>query len=132
MSVHFSKRRVVFGAAVLCIVLFVVWIGVVSCLTAGVKLIVTNRMHAEIKNLEVKFTGGVVTAPIIKPGTAWQTIVQPSSESHLELRFTDASGRDRRETVGVYFERGYAGEILIDVAADGNLRLEDKTHLPGW
>lgn len=127
-----GTRRVVLSAATLCIVLGVVGFAVISWLTAGVKVVVTNKTRAEVKNLEVEFTGGVVTIPSLKPGAAYQMIVQPTSESHLELRFTDASGKEHRDTIGMYFEPRYRGEVFIELAPDGKVKYEDKTRLPAW
>ena len=127
-----ATHRVIVGAAVLCIALLLVGFAAVLWFTAGVKVVITNKTGAEVNRLEVEFTGGGVTIPAIKPGAAYRTAVQPTGESHLELRFTDASGKDRKETIGVYFEPGYSGEIFIELAPDGSVSFEDKTHLPGW
>lgn len=127
-----ATHRVIVGAVVLCIALVLVGIAAALWLTAGVKVVVTNKAGVEVKNIEVKFTGGSVTIPAIKPGAAYRTTVKPTGESHLDLRFTDSSGKDRREIIGVYFEPGYRGEIFIGLAPDGSVSFEDKTHLPGW
>ena len=95
----------------------------------GVNVIITNKMPNEIKNVEIKFTGGTITVQTIKPGIEYQTSVQPTGESHLELRYTDASGKDHDEIIGVYFEQGYKGEILIDITPDGTAHFQDKIYL---
>jgi hypothetical protein len=119
-------------AVVLCTALAIIVFVAVFWFTSGVKVVIVNRMTSEIRNLQIDFAGGVVAAPAIGAGSEYWTVVRPSSASHLELRFTDPSGKQRNERIGVYFERGYTGEILIEVEPEGTLKFEDKTRLPNW
>ena len=125
-----ATRWLILAAVVLCIALLLVGFAVVSWFTGGVQVVVTNKTGAEVKNLEVEFTGGVVTIPTLKPGTAYQATVQPTGESHLELRFTDASGKEHSQTIGVYLEEHYRGRILIDLGPDGKVVYQDQSRLP--
>lgn len=128
-SLH-QRRRLVVIVILACTVFLAIALAVVSWFAVGVKVTLTNRTGADVKNLEIRFTGGTVTIAILMSGASFRTSVQSTGESHLELRFRDGAGEVRRETIGVYFEPSYRGEVSIDLAPDGTVHYEDRIRLP--
>ena len=114
------------------IALLLVAVVFVFCRGVGVNVIVANKTQAEIKNLEIRFTGGIATIPEIKAGKTYKTSVNPTGESRLELRFADASGKDRAEAIGVYMEEGYRGEIFIEISPDGTVKSKGTAYPSIW
>lgn len=129
MQYSLFARRALVGAAIMCMVLLLPRLVTIPRVASGVEVIVANKTNEEIKNLTVEFTGGITNTAAIRPGTVFRTVVRPTSESHLELRFTDAAGKERTEKIGVYFEPGYGGEVVIELAPDGTVSFEDKIYV---
>jgi hypothetical protein len=58
----------------------------------------------------------------IAPGGCTGTIVVPTSESDLQIEFTDGRGNRRRVPVDCYIEPSYRGEIRARIN-DGRLEM---------
>jgi hypothetical protein len=50
----------------------------------------------------------------IAPGESITARVKPTSESHLEIEFTNADGKTQRANAGGYFESRYRGTIRVE------------------
>lgn len=124
-----AKGGAIVGAASLCAMLCL-GCGSPSQLIPGVTVRITNKTGKEIKNLKVEFTGGVATIATIKPGDVHTTVVNSTGESSLTLRFTDASGKEQSQLIGVYLEANYKGKIVIELGPDGKVAFEDKSRSP--
>lgn len=51
----------------------------------------------------------------IVPGGSATARVKPSSESHLDIEFTDAEEQTHRVNAGGYFESRYRGTIRVEI-----------------
>ena len=69
-------------------------------------------------------------------GARVRVYVQPVTESHVNLEFSDAKDKRHVETVVGYAESGYCGTTTATILADG--RTESRTSVPelmcwkGW
>jgi len=113
------------GTALL-LMLTAVGCGVVS---NGVQIAITNKTGGNITDIRLDFTGGVVSPEIIKDGDTYTARVNPTGDSHLELRYRDGTGTEHSERFGVYFEHGSSGRIVIEVWPAGRITLKDDTHV---
>jgi hypothetical protein len=95
----------------------------------GIEVVLANKTGANITNVRVHFTGGVINAGTLTNEETYRTYLQPKGESHLELHFRDGAGKEHSHNIGVYFEHGYLGQILIDVLPDGKVVWKDNTHV---
>lgn len=121
-----------FGIALLIVALLAVaGIGLVSCKPsgAGVTVIVINTSGGEITNLQIKFTGGSKSSPKLKPAESFETKVNPNGESHIDVEFSDSSGKRHSAKVDVYLERNYSGTIRITLEPGGKVTWKDETKV---
>ncbi len=100
--------------------------GVVGCNRAGVAVTVTNATGGEITGLEVRFTGGSKSRPMLRASESFEAKINPRGESHLVIVFTDSSGKQHSAEVDVYFERGYRGTIRVTIRPDGTVSWKDE------
>lgn len=92
----------------------------------GVVVSVANTGTAPLSAVEVRYTGGTVRVPALAPGAAHHSRIAPTSESHLDLAFTDATGRRHTREIGVFFEPGYTGSVAITVDDAGGVAWRDR------
>ena len=97
-----------------------------SCDQHKVRVLITNRTGGEITDVKLKFTGGHATAARIKIDESHETFVRAASESHLEIEFTDAGGQSHSKEIGVYFERGYKGSVIIFIESGGRVSWKEN------
>ena len=75
-------------------------------------------------------TGASYQLGDIGPGESATARVNPTSESHLEVEFTDRDGQSQRLHADGYFEPGYRGMIRVEIK-DGLIdKFED--HIKHW
>jgi hypothetical protein len=67
-------------------------------------------------------TGRSYTIGNIAPGGYARTSVVPTSESDLQIEFTDGRGNERRVPIECYIEPSYRGEIRARIN-DGRLEM---------
>jgi hypothetical protein len=92
----------------------------------GVRVSITNQSDTPMQNVVVAYTGGRYELPQLLPDETDTRYVDPVSESHLEMEYTEASGNRLKKTIGTYFERGYSGSINITVGNAGQVTVKDE------
>jgi len=86
----------------------------------GVVVKVRNTGQEVMRDLTVHVTGREYSLGDLLPGDFRTRKVLPTSESHVEVEFTDELCQRVRLNAGGYFEPGYRGEIYIEIR-DGML-----------
>jgi len=76
-------------------------------------------------------TGASCNLGDIAPGATADAMVHPTSESHLEIQFTDGDGQDKRLDAGGYFEPGYRGTINVSIK-DGVIEENEQEISLRW
>ena len=61
----------------------------------------------------------------IPPGASATARVRPTSESGLEIEFTDSDGKVQRLNAGGYFESDYRGTIRVSIK-DGAIETNEQ------
>lgn len=77
----------------------------------GVTFVANNVGKDPVKSLVVHITGKSYALGDVEPGHSASVVLDPASESHIELEFAD----HRRQTIDCYFERGYSGSVTVDM-----------------
>jgi hypothetical protein len=116
------------------------WIGIAACTAlavtlavilaayrneSGIQVTVANGGGLPLRDLVVRVTGRSYSVGDVPPGESRSVRVNPTSESHAEIEFTDEQGRRVRLAAGAYFEPAYRGRLDIRVR-DG--RIEDVQY----
>src|SRR5262249_9370284 len=83
-----------------------------SKLRSGVEVSIVNTGTA-MRSVVLHVTGRSYPVGDILPGKTTVARVQPTSESHLEIEFTDAQGEKQLLKVDVYIEPGYRGAMSV-------------------
>ena len=97
--------------AVLIIVLVVVMIQSRS----GIHVTILNAGATPLRSVVIHVTGDSHSVGDIAPGGAIRVRVRPTSDSHLEIEFTDDDGQLKRLDAGGYFKSGYRGTIQVSI-----------------
>lgn len=83
--------------------------------TRGVRVTVTNSGPDSLADVVVHVTGNEYRIGGLAVSESRTVRVVPTSESHVELTFTDHLGRPNRLNAGGYFEPGYRGIIVVEL-----------------
>ena len=98
------------------IFLIAVLIGVLAFqLRSGIRVTIDNTGTTTLESVVLHVTGASYNMGDIVPGASATARVSPTSESHLEIEFTDADGQAQRLDAGGYFEPGYRGTIRVSI-----------------
>lgn len=97
----------------------------------GVLVVIRNTGAAPMRDVRVLVTARSYPLGDIPPGASRSVHVDPDGESHLVVRFTDATGKLQDANVGGYFESSYAGSITVDIADGVVIKVQDLSR-PGW
>ena len=98
-------------------------------LRSGIRVTVENIGKTPLNSVVLHVTGVSYNLGDIAPGAEATVRVNPPSESHLEIEFTDADGKTQRVNAGGYFESGYRGTIRVEIK-DGVIdKFEDDIKL---
>jgi hypothetical protein len=92
----------------------------------GVRVTVENAGTEPMRAVVLHVTGRSYTIGDIAPGGCMRTIVVPTSESDLQIEFTDGRGNRRRVPIECYIEPSDRGEIRARTRArtkDGGLEM---------
>ena len=95
----------------------------------GIKVRIENNTSITLTNVELVFTGGIVTTSAITPGERKVFDVKPTGESHLVLRFVGPTGQKQETTVNVYFENGSSGTITLAIDNGGVVNWKDEVRV---
>ncbi len=98
-------------------------------LRSGIRVTVENIGKTPLNSVVLHVTGASYNVGDIAPGESVTARVNPTSESHLEIEFTNADGKTQRVNAGGYFESGYRGTIRVEIK-DGVIdKFEDDIKL---
>jgi hypothetical protein len=75
--------------------------------SVGVRVAVRNTRAEKIRDVTVKVTGRSYVIGDLAPGISQTAKVSPTSESSVEVEFTDEQERRIRLNAGGYLEPGY-------------------------
>ncbi|MFN3409352.1 MAG: hypothetical protein ACK45B_10190 [Limisphaerales bacterium] len=116
-----------FGLLLLSLLLF----GVAACriFAPGVLVEVRNESGLEIQDLEVAYTGGVLTTTALKHGGVLKRKIIPHGESSLAIGFTLFGKERQTHKVEVYFEPNYTGRVVITIGAKGQVAWKDEIRI---
>src|SRR5947209_4261248 len=96
--------------------------------SSGIRITIQNTGSADLRLVVLYVTGREYPLGDIAPGASAHATVNPTSESHLEIGFTDAGGQPKRLNAGGYFESGYRGTIRISIK-DGTITENDQQYV---
>ena len=96
----------------------------------GIKVVVLNTTNATILDLKVSFTGGSFEILRLEAGHVFKTRINPTGESHLDVKWADSNGTQYSEAGGGYFERNYRGRIEIEIQPAGVILWKTDVKLP--
>ena len=111
-----EKKRSWLPFAIPVILLVAVLIGILAFqLRSGIRVTIENTGTTTLESVVLHVTGASYNMGDIVPGASATARVSPTSESHLEIEFTDADGKVQRLDAGGYFEPGYRGTIRVSI-----------------
>lgn len=116
------RRRWLLVGVVVAVIAVVKW-------PRGVQVTVTNRGPDSLSNVSVHVTGNVHPLGTLGVGESRTVAVRPTSESGVELEFTDRSGQRVRLNASCYLEPGYRGTIEIELEGGAIRRNENHIRL---
>lgn len=102
------------------------FIGYYSSFSDGVTFVAKNVGTESIRSVVVHVTGKSYVIGDIEPGTSKSVVLNPISESHVELTF---SGHPRL-TIDCYFEHGYSGTLATEITVERVVTVKDSM-VPG-
>jgi hypothetical protein len=116
-EVAFGRWR--WWLAVPAVALLILSVGYASLqFRSGIQVTVQNTGSTDLRSIVLHVTGKQYSLGDLAPGASAKMTVYPTSESHLEIEFTNADGKQRRLNAGGYFEPGYRGTIRITIKDD--------------
>ncbi len=86
----------------------------------GIEVTIQNTGSSPMRSCVLHVTGASYNLGDIAPGDSANARVNPTSESGLEIEFTDPNGKVQRLNAGGYFESGYRGTIHVSIK-DGTI-----------
>jgi hypothetical protein len=125
------RQLVFFGVLVAFLVAVIV---TATARPRGVQVTVTNWGPEPLGDVVVHVTGNSYRLGTLEVGQSQKALVKPSSESAVEVTFTDGAGEQVRLNAGGYFEgKGYEGTIDIELKDEEIVRSDHRIHLwPSW
>ena len=120
-----KKRQIIYWLTVFVIVGFL-GLGGYHYLTRGIRVSITNNTNSVLKDVEISYTGGVVHITKLRPNELYSTYINPTGESHLELKWLEPSGKKHFHRIDVYFECDYTGSVTITVDPGYKVSWSDK------
>jgi hypothetical protein len=101
----------------------------------GVKVVIINGSDVPVRDLYLRFVGGVEHIPLILPAHTASAKIYPSGDSGLGLEFLDAMDHRRHGTIDVYMEQQYAGTLVLRLDNKGTVHFWDdikiRWYFPG-
>jgi hypothetical protein len=89
----------------------------------GVTFVAKNVGTETIRSMVVHVTGRSYLIGDIEPGASRSVVLNPTSESHVELTLSDHP----RLTIDCYFEQGYSGTIASEITVDKVVTVKNST-----
>ncbi len=96
-------------------------------LNRGVRVIVTNKGPQTLHSVSILLNENRYPLGDIKPGETKSIVIKPTRESHLQIEH----GKTQRKRIKIdcYLEKGYKGEVKIELTSSKLLKVEDKTNI---
>ena len=114
-----NRRRLFLAISSLLVAAFLIAILIIQ-FRPGIHVTIENTGITPLKSVVVHVTGASYELGDIAPGDSQKIRVRPTSESHLEIEFTDNDGQVKRLDAVGYFESGYRGTIGVSIK-DGTI-----------
>jgi hypothetical protein len=95
----------------------------------GVHVTVRNTGQEAMRDVTVQVTGRAYSLGDLAPGGSRTRQVSPTSESHVEVEFTDEQGKRVRLAAGGYCEPGYRGQIDIEIRDGKVVAVKDEVRI---
>lgn len=95
----------------------------------GVLVQIENKRSLSITDIIISYTGGDYGILELCPNQKHQTYICPTSESHIEIEFTDEKGNKKREKIEVYFESNYSGSVEIQISDTGAVNWKTRIKI---
>jgi hypothetical protein len=95
----------------------------------GVRVTVRNTGQEMMRDVTVHVTGRAYAIGDLAAGGSRTRRVSPTSESHVEVEFTDEQSRRVRLVAGAYFEPGYRGQIDIEIRDGKVVAVKDEVRI---
>ena len=96
---------------------------------SGVRVAIQNTGSSPLKSVVLHVTGASYEVGDVAVGESVTMRVSPTSESHLEVEFTDSEGHVQRLNAGGYFESGYRGTIRVEIKDEQIDKFEEDIKL---
>jgi hypothetical protein len=97
----------------------------------GVTVVLRNADSTALTDVTIHVTGRDYPIGDVPPGSTRRVLVDPTSESHIEISQQLADGRGR-SPVDCYFEAGYSGEIDISVSRTSVAVIDNRISIGLW
>ena len=91
----------------------------------GIQVTIQNNGSTTLRSVELHVTGASYQLGDIASGASATARVQPTSESSLEIEFSDSDGEVQRLDADGYFEAGYRGTIHVSIN-DGAIETNEQ------
>ncbi len=109
-------------------------LGVAARQRYGIGVLVSNESGETLRQVSVKVENMGDRARTyglsdLAPSARVRVYVQPVTESHINLEFTDARGKLHVETVVGYAESGYCGNAKATILPGGKTKLTEDIDL---
>lgn len=124
-----NRRRrwkwIIIGLPVVALLVCVVFV----ILKHRIVVTVHNEGPTELRSVVVHVTGRSYYLGDLAVGESKSVTVRPKGESHVELEFLDALGRNQRLLAGGYFEPGYKGTYTVFMKNEHVHQVDDRISL---
>ena len=94
-------------------------------LRPGIQVTIQNTGATSMRSVVLHATGVSRELGDILPGASATARVNPTSESNLEVEFTDSDGKVQRLDAGGFFESGYRGTVHVSIK-DGTIEKNEQ------
>ena len=96
----------------------------------GISIYIKNESNATLHDIRLIYTGGSIYIKNMSSDETYKTFINPESESHLELAWKDASGKEHFGQIDIYIEPDYTGEIRIQIDPKHAISWTDSIKIP--
>jgi hypothetical protein len=93
----------------------------------GVDVIIANQSKEDVSSLRISFTGGSAHIPLLHVGETKSSLINPTSESHVEIDYQTQSGATRHARIDTYIMVNTSGHIYVTLM-DTEIKWVDKAY----
>lgn len=134
MTIHMSRpislgSWIIRGGVFAVFAMTLLSLSLCGCGRKGVNVTVSNGSGAELKDIQIRFTGGTNSVQNLAPSQSRSCWVNPRAASSLEVDFVDAAGGRHSKKVDVYIERNFRGEIVITIGPSNTVQWKNNVKI---